>query len=76
MEFWLDGAELSDLHVVGQGQEGSGCVSESWSKLWPAPKQFDTLRLGLEKYQQDEQLDLWIDDVAVGTSRLGCPTAL
>lgn len=75
MEFWLDGAELQDLHVVGQGQASSGCVSQSWNNTWPAPKQFDTLRLGLEKYQQDGQLDLWIDDVAVGASRVGCPAA-
>lgn len=76
MEFWLDGTALEDLHVVGQGQAGSGCVSQSWNNTWPAPKQFDTLRLGLEKYQDDGQLDLWIDDVAVGSARIGCPTAL
>lgn len=74
MQFWLDGTELDDLHVVGQGNEGSGCVAQDWSGMWPAPQQFEVLRLGMEKYQQDGALNLWIDDVAVATSRVGCPT--
>lgn len=75
MQFWLNGTEVADLHVVGQGNDGSGCVAQSWANLWPAPKQFEVLRLGLEKYQDDGPLDLWIDDVAIGASRLGCPSA-
>lgn len=74
MQFWLDGTELEDLHVVGQGNEGTGCVAQEWSGMWPAPEQFEVLRLGMEKYQQDAALNLWIDDVAVATSRVGCPT--
>lgn len=75
MQFWLNGTEVEDLHVVGTGNDGSGCVESSWSKLWPAPRQFEVLRLGLEKYQDDGPLNLWIDDVAVGSTRLGCPVS-
>lgn len=70
MQFWLDGTELSDIHPVGMGE---GCVNQDLSGAWPAPAQFEVLRLGWEKYQESTQLDAWIDDVAVGTSRMGCP---
>jgi len=34
------------------------------------------LYLGWEHYQQTANpIDLWVDDVAVGTERLGCPAA-
>ncbi|HEX2733731.1 MAG TPA: hypothetical protein VHM70_19105 [Polyangiaceae bacterium] len=70
MQFWLDGTELTDIHVTGMGE---GCGGQDLGGLWPAPKQFEILRLGWEKYQQSEALNAWIDDVVVGTERVGCP---
>jgi hypothetical protein len=70
MQFWLDGTELTDIHPVGTGE---GCVNQDLNGAWPAPAQFEVLRLGWEKYQESTQLDAWIDDVVVGTSKVGCP---
>jgi hypothetical protein len=36
---------------------------------------FDVLQFSLFAYQADTQpADFWIDDVAVNTQRIGCPT--
>jgi hypothetical protein len=71
MQFWLDGSEISDIHVVGQGE---GCGGQDLNGAWPAPPQFEVLRLGWEKYQESSALNAWIDDVAVSTERVGCPS--
>jgi hypothetical protein len=70
MQFWLDGTELTDIHVTGSGE---GCGGQDLNGAWPAPKQFEVLRLGWEKYQDSSELNAWIDDVAVSTERVGCP---
>ncbi len=70
MQFWLDGAEITDIHVTGMGE---GCVSNDLAGAWPAPAQFEILRLGWEKYQQSSELNAWIDDVVVSSARVGCP---
>jgi hypothetical protein len=70
LEFWLDGSEVADIHVVGMGE---GCVAQDLGGAWPAPPEFQVLRLGWEKYQESIEQNAWIDDVAVGTERLGCP---
>jgi hypothetical protein len=73
MQFWMDGSELTDIHVTGQGE---GCVADDLGGQWIAPPAFQTLYLGWEHYQQTANpIDLWVDDVAVGTERLGCPPA-
>jgi len=73
MQFWMDGNELADIHVTGQGE---GCVANDLGGQWVAPPAFQTLYLGWEHYQQTANpIDLWVDDVAVGTERLGCPPA-
>jgi hypothetical protein len=69
MTMWLDGTEV--LSVRGTGD---GCVSQNASYPWTAPA-FDTLRLGWESYQTDGARTLWLDDVAISTERIGCPTA-
>ncbi len=76
MQFWLNGEELEDIHVRerASGAE-SGCLStEHLGGQWLAPPAFQSLFLGLERYQdtKDDQ-NLWIDDVVVGESRAGCP---
>jgi hypothetical protein len=70
LSLWLDGQALSDLSVVGKGD---GCVNQPATFEWTAP-QFDFLDVGWESYQTDEARTLWLDDVALGTERIGCPT--
>jgi hypothetical protein len=71
MQFWLNGTELSDIHVTGMGE---GCVGNALGGQWIAPPAFTTLYLGWEHYQQTmNPIDLWMDDVVVDTERVGCP---
>jgi len=69
LSLWLDGEAVSGLDVTGTGQ---GCVAQPASFEWSAPR-FDTLEVGWESYQTDEARTLWLDDLALGTERLGCP---
>lgn len=69
MEFWLDGAELSDLGVNG---EGEGCIADGTGGKWFAPT-FENIQLGFESYQNDPARELWIDDVVIDDARVGCP---
>jgi hypothetical protein len=71
MQFWLNGTELSDIHVTGMGE---GCGGNDLNGQWTAPPDFDTLYLGWEHYQLPaNDINLWVDDVAVSTERVGCP---
>jgi hypothetical protein len=69
MRFWLNGAAVDSLTVV---TTGSGCVTAPGNQTWIAPT-FARLDLGWESYQQDSARTLWIDDVAVSKTRIGCP---
>jgi hypothetical protein len=76
MQFWLDGSELTDLHVTNRSSgPQAGCLShEPLGGQWLAPPAFQSLYLGLERYQETENdQNLWIDDVVLATSRVGCP---
>jgi hypothetical protein len=68
MRFWLDGAPLTDLTMTGTGQ---GCVHQPATFTWLAPT-FSRIDLGWESYQADAARTIWIDDVAIGSVRLGC----
>ena len=68
-KFWLDGQAIADLTVV---EEGDGCVSQGTGGKWFYPS-FTRLNLGWGSYQKDDPREVWIDDVAVGTTRIGCP---
>jgi hypothetical protein len=68
-KFWLDGKAIDDLTVAGQGQ---GCVSDGTAGKWYFPT-FEHLYLGWESYQTDDAREVWIDDVAIGTTQIGCP---
>jgi hypothetical protein len=67
MRLWLDGAAIDTLTVVGAG---SGCGTAT--AVWTAPT-FDRFDLGWESYQQDTARTIWIDDVVVSKTRIGCP---
>lgn len=69
MRFWLDGGEIADLHVVGQGQ---GCVDQPADYVWDAPD-VNKIFVGWESYQTDAPRNLWIDDVAIDTKPIACP---
>jgi len=68
-KFWLDGKAIDDLTVTGQGQ---GCVSQETAGKWIFPS-FERVYVGWESYQADPAREVWIDDVALGTSKIGCP---
>jgi len=75
MQIWLNGRELSDLHVIDRPTTaGSGCLGNGQNGEWLAPPAFSTLHLGWEQYQQhSNDTNLWVDDVVVSTQRVGCP---
>lgn len=76
MSFWLDGKQLSDLHVADRPSDPeAGCLAtEHLQGQWLAPPKFQSLYLGWERYQDtDNDQNLWIDDVAVSQTRIGCP---
>jgi len=68
-KFWLDGKAIDDLTVTG---EGEGCVSQETQGKWIYPS-FARVDLGWESYQKDDPREVWIDDVAIGTTQIGCP---
>jgi hypothetical protein len=67
MELWVDGGS-----VLTVTQTGQGCLGQDLNNQWLLPV-FDTLRLGWEHYQMSDPIDLWLDDVALDTQRVGCP---
>ena len=69
MRFWLDGTAVDSLTMTGTGQ---GCVNAAANYTWTAPT-FDHLDLGWESYQTDDARTLWIDDVVVSKTKIGCP---
>jgi hypothetical protein len=73
MRFWLDGQELTDLHVdqVGEGCSGTDAPPPY---TWTAPA-FSRLDVGWESYQTDEERSIWIDDVVISSSLVSCPFA-
>jgi hypothetical protein len=71
MQFWLDGTEISDIHVTDRGE---GCGGNDLNGQWLAPPAFDNLFLGWEHYQAwSGDIRIWLDAVAVSTERVGCP---
>jgi len=68
-KFWLDGKAIDDLTVVGEGQ---GCLDQGTGGKWIYPT-FARVNLGWGSYQKDDPREAWIDDVAIGTAKIGCP---
>jgi hypothetical protein len=69
MRLWIDGTAVDSLTVAATGQ---GCVNQAADYTWTAPT-FDRMDLGWESYQQDTSRTIWIDDVALSKTRIGCP---
>jgi hypothetical protein len=68
-KFWLDNTPIEDLTVTGTGE---GCVTNGTGGNWYFPN-FEKLSVGWESYQTDAAREVWIDDVAIGTTQIGCP---
>ncbi len=71
MHMWFDGTLLADADIIGKGTR---CVNGGdLAKPWTGPA-FANLTLGWQQYQASSgALELWLDDVAVGAQRVGCP---
>lgn len=69
LRFWLNGAAVESLTVSGTG---AGCVHQPSDYRWTAAV-FAYLDLGWQSYQPDAARTIWIDDVAIAGSRIGCP---
>ncbi|MFC6094243.1 hypothetical protein [Saccharothrix lopnurensis] len=65
VELWFDGKPKPDL-TVSTREHGGNQVDF----LFP---RFDTVKIGWQLYQPNEgSYDLWFDDIALGTKRIGC----
>jgi hypothetical protein len=65
IELWFDGIPQPDLTVSTRNHGGNQV-----DFLFP---QFNTVKFGWQLYQQNEgSYDLWMDDIALATSRIGC----
>jgi len=76
MQFWIDGAEISDLHVLGNSKTTATCVQPSPADgVWHAPTPFKNISVGWESYQHDVAgaHDAWIDDLVLDESAIDCP---
>ncbi|MGW4214441.1 hypothetical protein ACWEIJ_41090 [Lentzea sp. NPDC004789] len=65
VELWFDGVPQPDLTVSTRSHGGNPV-----DFVFPA---FDTVKIGWQLYQDnDDTHDLWIDDIALGSKRVGC----
>jgi hypothetical protein len=75
VQYWMDGNELSDLHVIDRGPT-CRYNEPPLNGEWLAPPAFQTLYMGWEQYTASSNaVDVWLDGVVVSTSRVGCPAA-
>ena len=73
VQYWMDGSELSDIHVVDRGPT-CRYNEPPLNGEWLAPPAFQTLYMGWEQYAASSNpVDVWLDGVVVSTSRVGCP---
>ncbi|WP_394201558.1 hypothetical protein [Marinagarivorans algicola] len=71
LKFWLDGSEITELHVQGSGEN---CIGNQEMGEWQAPGKFETLHLGAEQYHATAPArTMYIDDVKLDTQYVGCP---
>ncbi|QFZ19357.1 hypothetical protein [Saccharothrix syringae] len=65
VELWFDGAAAPDLTVSTRSHGGNQV-----DFLFP---RFDTVKIGWQLYQPNGgSYDIWYDDIALGTKRIGC----
>jgi hypothetical protein len=65
VELWFDGVAQPDLTVSTRSHGGNPV-----DFIFP---QFNTVKFGWQLYQQNDGAhDLWMDDIALATKRIGC----
>jgi hypothetical protein len=71
MHLWLDGALVSDADVITTGTQ---CVTpQPPNNTWQAPA-FANVTIGWLQYQASNvAIEVWMDDLVIGTERVGCP---
>ena len=73
MQFWLDGRKV--VRVAGKPGMAGACRGDDLQGEWLAPPKFDSFYIGFERYADSvNDQNLWIDDVALSTKRVGCST--
>ena len=74
---WIDGQAMTEVDAVKSGKQcqGPGFMGRPMMPTyrWESPMVFDELMIGWEQYQDTPAQELWIDDIVVGTARVGCP---
>ena len=76
MQLWIDGAEITDLHVFGNAKTAATCVKPlplPEDGKWYAPAPFKNVSVGWESYQADTAHEAWIDDLVLDESPIACP---
>jgi hypothetical protein len=71
MHLWLDGEPVDKLTVTGRGDV---CLGHALDDNWVLPA-YEAMRIGWQNFQSAPAVDMWIDDVAFATERVGCPAA-
>jgi hypothetical protein len=69
MQLWLDGFGVPGLNVKGTGE---GCTDQAADFHWKAPS-FTEIFIGWESGGADEARTVWVDDVVIGTEKVGSP---
>lgn len=69
MRFWLNDSELRDIASDGMGE---GCIGSGLDEQWIFPTEMNQLKLGWANYHGGAPQTMLIDDVALGTERVGC----
>jgi hypothetical protein len=71
LDFWMDGTQNQALAVRQMANNTGTCQNKSWSGIWEPPT-FNSIAVGFQHYQKTPG-ELWIDDFAIDTKKLGCP---
>jgi len=72
LEFWIDGRRIA--HVRERGDATAACKGDDLGGRWLAPPKFGSFYIGLERYADSaNDQDLWLDDVTLAQTRVGCP---
>lgn len=73
MKFWLDGEEITAIDIDKTGEGCSGADAKDVpGYVWagPAIAQID---MGWESYASDDERTIWLDDVVISDTKVGCP---
>jgi hypothetical protein len=70
MHYWIEGKAQTSVDVV---KVGGGCTgTQPAGGVWQSPT-FNKLMLGWYAQPFPTPIEVWIDDIVIGTERVGCP---